>query len=51
MMNGVTPRGKRPLGRPKLRWTDQVMKDIRSMGADIILADNRLVWKSLVYKG
>ena len=46
----ATPGGKRPLGRPKLRWTDQVKKDIGTMGADINLAEDRAEWKRLVYE-
>ena len=46
----ATPVGKRPLGRPKLRWTDQVKKDIGTMGADINLAEDRAEWKRLVYE-
>jgi hypothetical protein len=40
--------GKRPVGRPRSRWKDQVMKDIRKLKKDISLADNREEWRRLV---
>ena len=41
-------RGKRPAGRPRSRWKDQVMKDVRRIKKDIRLANNRKEWRKLV---
>jgi hypothetical protein len=43
-----TIEGKRPVGRPRSRWKDQVMKDIRRIKKDISLANNRKEWRKLV---
>ena len=40
--------GKRPVGRPRSRWKDQVMEDIRRIKKDISLANNRKEWRKLV---
>jgi hypothetical protein len=46
------PEGKRPLGRPRLRWVDNSGTDHRVMGWGgmdwIDLAQNRDQWKALV---
>jgi hypothetical protein len=46
------PEGKRPLGRPKRRWVDNVKMDLREIGWDgmdwIDVAQNRYQWKALV---
>ena len=44
----ITIEGKRPVGRPRSRWKDQVMKDIRRIKKNISLANNRKEWRKLV---
>jgi hypothetical protein len=40
------PKGKRPLGRPRLRWEDNIKMDLREIGIDgtnwIRLAQDRV---------
>ena len=43
-----TIKGKRPGGRPRSRWKDQVMKDVRRIKKDISLVNNRIEWRKLV---
>jgi hypothetical protein len=47
------PEGRRPLGRPRRRWEDNIKMDIRKVGwrgADWIdLAQDRDRWRALVY--
>jgi hypothetical protein len=42
------PEGKRPLGRPRRRWEDNIKKDLRETGIDganwIRLAQDRVQW-------
>jgi hypothetical protein len=44
--------GKRPLGRPRRRWVDNIKMDLREIGWDgiewIDLAQNRDQWRALV---
>ena len=46
------PEGKRPLGRPKLRWEDNINMDLQELeceGVDWIeLAEDRDRWRALV---
>jgi hypothetical protein len=51
------PEGKRPLGRPKRRWVDNIKMDLREMGWDgvdwigldwIDKAQDRDQWRALV---
>jgi hypothetical protein len=46
------PEGKRPLGRPKRRWVDNIKMDLREIGWDgmdwIDLVQNRDQWRALV---
>jgi hypothetical protein len=43
------PGGKRPLGRPKRRWEDNIKMDLREIGMDWIdLAQDRDQWRALV---
>jgi hypothetical protein len=46
------PEGRRPLGRPRLRWEDNIKMDFRKMGfwdVDWIdLAQDRDKWRDLV---
>jgi hypothetical protein len=47
--------GKRPLGRHRRRWEDNVKMDLREIGWDgmdwIDLADDRDQWRALVNTG
>ncbi|KAG8304583.1 hypothetical protein J6590_090243 [Homalodisca vitripennis] len=36
------PEGVRPLGRPRMRWRDQVEKDLRTIGATLEVAQDRV---------
>jgi hypothetical protein len=46
------PEGKRPLGRPRRRWVDNIKMDLRVIGWDdmdwIRLAQDRDQWMALV---
>jgi hypothetical protein len=46
------PEGKRPLGRPRRRWLDNIKMDLREIGWDggdwIDLAKDRDQWRALV---
>jgi hypothetical protein len=46
------PEGKRPLGRPRRRWVDNIKMDLREIGFDgtdwIDLAQVRDQWRALV---
>jgi hypothetical protein len=46
------PEGKRPLGRPRCRWEDNVKMDLREIGIDgtnwIQLAQDRVQWRAFV---
>jgi hypothetical protein len=46
------PDGKRPLGRPKHRWVNNIKMDLRETGWDgkdwIDLAQDRDKWRALV---
>jgi hypothetical protein len=46
------PEGKRPLGRPKRRWEDNIQMDIQEVGCGgmdwIELAQDRDRWRALV---
>jgi hypothetical protein len=46
------PDGKRPLGRPRRRWVDNIKMDLREIGWDcmdwIDLALDRDQWRALV---
>jgi hypothetical protein len=46
------PEGKRPLGRPRLRWVDNIKMDLREIGWDgvnrIDMAQDRDKWRALV---
>ena len=47
-----TPKGKRPLGRPRCRWEDNIRMDLKEIGINtrnwINLAQDRDYWKALV---
>jgi hypothetical protein len=44
--------GKRPLGRPRRRWEDNIKMDLREIGIDgvkwIRLAQDRVQWRAFV---
>ena len=46
------PEGKRPLGRPRQRWEDNIKMDLREVGCDpgewIDLAEDRDQWRVYV---
>jgi hypothetical protein len=46
------PEGKRPLGRPRRRWEDNIKLDLREMGIYganwIQLAQDRVQWRAFV---
>jgi hypothetical protein len=46
------PEGKRPLGRPRRRWKDNIKMDLREIWIDeanwIRLAQNRVQWRTFV---
>jgi hypothetical protein len=46
------PEGKRPLGRPRRRWVDNIKTDLREIGWDgmdcIDLVQDRDHWRALV---
>jgi hypothetical protein len=46
------PEGKRPLGKPRSRWVDNIKMDLRGTGCDgrnwIDLAQDRDQWRALV---
>ena len=46
------PESKRPLGRPRRRWEDNIKMDFREMGCDprdwIHLAEDRDQWRDYV---
>jgi hypothetical protein len=49
---GGRPKGKRPLGRPRRRWEDNIKMDLGEIGIDganwIQLALERVRWRSFV---
>jgi hypothetical protein len=46
------PEGKRPLGRPRRRWVDNIKMDLREIGRDGVawmdMAQDRDQWRALV---
>ncbi|KDR21362.1 hypothetical protein L798_03138, partial [Zootermopsis nevadensis] len=45
------PEGKRPLGRPRRRWKNNVRRDLWEIGVEvdwILLAQDRVWWRALV---
>jgi hypothetical protein len=47
-----SPEGKRPLGRPRRKWDDNIKMDLRDIGIDgtnwIRLAQDRVQWRAFV---
>jgi hypothetical protein len=48
----VKPEGKRPLGRPRRRWEDNIRIDLQEVGCGvmdwIVLAQDRDRWRAIV---
>jgi hypothetical protein len=48
----VIPEGKRPLGRPRCRWEDNIRMDVQEVGCGCVdwigLAQDRDRWRALV---
>ena len=42
----IKPPGRRPVGRPKLRWQDTLRRDMEATGLRPALATNRNLWKN-----
>ena len=46
------PEGKRPLGRPRRRWVDNIRMDLQEVGCGYVdwigLAEDRDRWRALV---
>jgi hypothetical protein len=46
------PEGKRPLGRPRRRWIDNINMDLLEIGLSVVdwigLAEDRYRWRALV---
>jgi hypothetical protein len=46
------PEGKRPLGRPRRRWIDNIKMNLLEMGLNVVdwidLAQDRYRWRALV---
>jgi hypothetical protein len=46
------PEGKRPLGRPRRRWEDNIKMDLQEVGFEVMnwieLAQDRDRWRALV---
>jgi len=49
------PEGRRPLGRPRRRWADNIRMDLQEVGCGymdwIVLAQDRDRWRTLVECG
>jgi len=49
---GGKPEGRRPLGRPRRRWEDNIRMDLREVGCGCVdwmdLAQDRDRWRALV---
>ena len=50
--SGGKPEGKRPFGRPKLRWEDNIKMDLQEVGCWVMngieLTEDRDRWRALV---
>jgi hypothetical protein len=46
------PEGKKPLGRPRRRWEDNIKLDLREIRIDVVnwiqLAQNKVQWRACV---
>jgi hypothetical protein len=47
-----TPEGRRPLGRPRRRWKDNIRMDLQDVGCGVMdwieLAQDRDMWQAFV---
>jgi hypothetical protein len=47
-----TPEGKRPLGRPRCRWENNIRTDLRELGWEVVdwmhLYQDRHQWRAVV---
>ena len=52
VVNSGKPEGKRPLGRPRCRWEDNITMDLKEVGGGrgdwMELAQDRDRWRALV---
>jgi hypothetical protein len=52
MLLGGKPKGRRPLGRPRRRWMDNIKMDLSEIGLSVVdwvgLAQDRYRWRVLV---
>ena len=52
---GELAQGKRPIGRPQLRYKDVCKRDLKAMGVDLstweVAASDRSFWRQTVQKG
>ena len=55
LLYGELAQGKRPTGRPQLRYKDACKRDLKALGIDIngweILASERSAWRQAVQEG
>ena len=47
---GMEMPGKRPRGRPRIRWMDNIRRDMRLHGLDESMTEDRKVWSTMVAK-
>ena len=49
--NGM-PSGKRPLGRPRLRWRDRVYQDLNVLGNYDVdgATQDQIVWRKIIHE-
>jgi hypothetical protein len=51
-INEPRPEGKRPLGRPRRRWIDNINMDLLEIGLNVVdwigVAQDRYRWRALV---
>ena len=48
------PKGKRPLGRPRLRWEDCVKREVKEVDPRTNwreIAENRIRWREICFTG
>ena len=44
----VLDKGKRPRGKPRIRWMDNIMIDMNTYGLDDQMMEDRKVWSKMV---
>ena len=50
-MNELEIEGKRKRGRPKKRWKDAIVKDLKCCGLNQVDTEDQVKWKNLVEVG